>query len=501
MTGMCDKLRAKVEKFFHKKLEECTNWAKNETEIWEQVKRNVRDDLSRFINVEIARQKERDMLQKKLQKQRDLRLAVDIETTEKNKMEEQLEEVVKLCQGTTEKMDARALHVTIGAAAVRASVQATVIKRGFLKQQEAAYEWLRCVADNALTAIVIESGVKKFLAHFRREKKQAYKRLSHTKQQLETQYTSMLKIIDNYCKQVVKQTKVHTTRERLVSRGFNTYLVEVNSGRLNKTSGILNHSNISPHDRDLEVEHTIKRCERNCKHIIHNRAQSLRMLDKVKNNLTKEVTDSYVKLTQEVMGDVFAHRDADVQQYLADINKVLRKVVQIACNTRRKTQNENTLKRKNFFRFEDECLVEIGSLMANLRFEMDEAWRTEHMLGVKINHAAQSRLEELIIANEEDLQFAYNELSCFLEGERSNVHWVDVAAETLAEKDASMVEQMHNLRIAAHYKRIVTLCKTLPQVFSLFDRATKQVSGGGEDEYDVPFRWLIAIPRNFSNCF
>lgn len=500
MTGMCDQLRSKVTKFFEKKTEECKSWAKNETEMWEQVKRNVRDDLSYFINAEIARERERDMLQKKLQKQRDLKLAVDIETIERKRMAEQLVEVVKLCHNTSEKMDARALHVTIGAATVRATVQETVIKRGFLKKQEAAFEWLRCVADNAITAAVVESGVNKFLAHFRREKKQAYKRLMRTKEQLETQYSSMLKIIDNFCKQVVKQTKDHTTRERLVSQGFTTYLIEVNSGRLNKTTGILSH-NFSPHDRDDEIEHTYKRAARNCKHIIYNRAQSLRMLDKVKTELIQQVTDSYVDLSKNIMGDVFAHREADVQQYLTDINKVLRKVVQIACNTRKKTQSENTIKRTNFFRFEDECLVEIGSLMANLRFEMDESWRTEHLLGVKINHAAQSRLEELILANEEDLNFAYNELSCFLEGERSNVNWVDVAADNLAHKKTVMAENMHNLRLATHYKWIVTIRKTVPLVCSMFDRATKQVSGGGDDEYGVPIPMVDCHSEEFQELF
>ena len=500
MTGMCEKLRAKVTKFFEKKYEECHNWANNEKNIWEQVKRDVRDDLSRFINIEISRERERDMLQKRLQKQRDMNLAIEIETTEKTRMTQQLAEVVQLCQGTSEKMDGRALHVTIGAATVRATVQATVIKRGHVKKQEAAYEWLRCVADNAITAAVVETGVKKFLTHFRREKKQAYKRLISTKEQLETQYSSMLKIIDNFCKQVVKQTKDHTTRERLVAQGFNTYLVEVNSGRLNKTTGILSH-NYSPHDKEVELEHTRKRAARNCKHIIYNRAQSLRMLDKVKTELIQEVTESYVELSQNVMSEVFAHREADVQQYLSDINKVLRKVVQIACNTRRKTQSDNTLKRTNFFRFEDECLVEIGSLMANLRFEMDEAWRTEHLLGVKINHAAQSRLEELIINNEEDLKFAYNELSCFLVGERSNVHWVDVAAETLANKNIIMVENMHNLRVAAHHKWIITLCKTIPQVETMFSRATKQISGGGEDEYGIPIPMVNCHSAEFQDLF
>ena len=500
MTGMCEKLRAKVTNFFEKKSEECMKWAHHETDVWEQVKRNVRDDLSRFINSEISRQRSRDMLQKRLQKQRDMALANDIEKTEKLKMHEQLEEVVGLCQGANEKMDARALHVTIGAATVRAAVQDTVIKRGILKQQEAAYEWLRCVADNAITAEVVETGVKKFLSHFRREKKQAYKRLEHTKSQLETQYTSMLKIIDNFTKQIVKQTRDHTTRERLISRGFTAYLVEVNSGRLNKKTGILNH-NHSPHEKDLEIEHTIKRAERNCKHIIYNRAQSLRLLDSVKSNLVKQVTDSYKSITNDVMSEVFAHRDADVQQYLSDINKVLRKVVQISCNTRRRTQSENTIKRTKFFRFEDECLVEIGSLMANLRFEMDEAWRQEHLLGVKINHSAQSRLDDVISKNEEELKFAFHELSCFLEGERSNVHWVDVAAETLADKKVLMIEKMHNLRVSSHHKWIVTIRKALPQIYRMFNNATKQVSGGGEDEYGVPIPMVDCESQEFQNLF
>ena len=500
MVGMCEKLRAKVNNFFEKKLEECNIWASKEREVWEEVKINVRNDLSRFINTEITRQRDRDLVQKKLQKERDMTLAVTIENTEKKKMEDQVVEVVRLCQGASEKMDARALHVTIGAATVRASVQATVIQRGIVKKQEAAFEWLRCVADNALTVEVIEYGVKKFLKHFRREKKQAYKRLEHTKQQLEKQYSSILKIIDKFCKQVVKETKDHTTRERLISQGFSMYLVEVNAGRLNTKSGILNHT-ISPQERDLEIEHTIRRAERNCKYVIQNRSQSLKMLDKVKSELIQLVTKSYKEITQGVMSDVFSHREADVQQYLSDINRVLRKVVQISCNTRRKTQSDNTIKRSNFFRFEDECLVEIGSLMANLRFEMDEAWRTEHLLGVKINHKAQSRLDELIAANEEDLKSAFNELSCFLEGERSNVHWVDVAADTLAEKNTLMIEKIHNLRVSSHYKWIVTLRKVTPQVHDTFDRATKQLSGGGEDECGVPIPVVDCFSQEFNHLF
>lgn len=429
-----------------------------------------------------------------------MKVALNIELSEKVKLDEQLVDVIDLCQGANEKMDSRAMQVTFGAAAVRASVQDAVIKRGILKKQEESFEWLCCIADNAITAEIIESGVKKFLKHFRREKKEAYQRLVRTKEQLELQYKSMLAIIDNFCRQVTKQTKDHTTRELLVSQGFSNYLVDLNSGHLSKKTGIL-QNDFSALDKEFEVEHTLRRAERNCKQTVVNRAHSLQTLEEVKDDLVKQVTESFQYLSTEVMSEVFAHRDADVGQYLTDINKVLRKVVQISCNTRRKTHTENTKKRSNFYHFEDECLVEIGSLLANLRFEMDDAWRREHLNGVRINLAAQTRLEDMISKNEKKLKLAYNELSCFLEGERSNVHWVDVGAENLAEGNMQMLEKLHNLRVASHYKWIVTIKKTLPTVCNLFDNAVNKVTGGGEDEDGTPIPVIDCESEEFQELF
>jgi hypothetical protein len=107
----------------------------------------------------------------------------------------------------------------------------------------------------------------------------------------------------------------------------------------------------------------------------------------------------------------------------------------------------------------------------------------------------------VISANEEDLKLAYKELSCFLEGERSNVHWVDISADTLVEKNILMSEKMHNLRLSSHYKWIVTIRKALPKVFNMFNKACKQVSGGGEDEYGVPIPMVDCYSEEFQDLF
>ena len=234
IEGMCERLRNKVGGFMDRKMEECKVWAQGEAESWEKIKSKLRGDLSQFVGEEISRQKERRRHQLKLQQQRDMAFADGIELSEKSKMDEQLHDVLNLCHGASEKMDTRAMNVTIGAAAVRASVQSTVIKRGILKKKEAAHEWLRCIADNSITVEILESGVTRFRKNFQREKNRSYKRLTQTKKRLKEQYVSMIGIIDNFCSDVFNQVIDHTTRERLVSFAFSDYLADLSSGHLKK---------------------------------------------------------------------------------------------------------------------------------------------------------------------------------------------------------------------------------------------------------------------------
>ena len=222
----------------------------------------------------------------------------------------------------------------------------------------------------------------------------------------------------------------------------------------------------------------------------------------MKSELIDQVTNSFEEVANNVLGEPFMHRDADVEQYMTDVARVLGKVTQISCNTRRKALNESNVKRANFFRFEDECVVEMGSLLASIRFEMDETWRKEHLLGVKINLAAQSRLEDEIMSSEDNLKLAYNELSCFLEGERSNVHWVDVAAEDMEEKNDLMLEKMHNLRMASHYKWVLTIRKALPIVSSTVDNVTKAFNNVNDESSDgYPVELIDFESKEFQRFF
>ena len=312
-----------------------------------------------------------------------------------------------------------------------------MVERTVIKNREAAHEWLRCIADNAITASIVEEGMGQFIKRFRRDKKKIYDKLRATRELYLAQCNELMTTLNTFCEGVVEQATDHVCRERLVARAFTIYLTELQTRR--------------PEGRDDAREimaidqHCAKRAERSEKTTIRRRLRLMSAFDTKRVDLCRQVQEQFEAANEKLLSNLRT-RDSEIEGYLADINYTFRRFVQHSCNRRRQLHTINIVKRKNFFRFEDECLSEIGSLLSNLRLNMEAAWRDEHMRCTTIMKGAQSRMRELIGDCEGRMKHTYENLSCNLKGDRSNIAWVSDAEKVLDMKESERLFSIKQLR-------------------------------------------------------
>ena len=244
---MKKQLDDKVINFLAKKDEEVDFWMQKEIKVWMDAMHKQETDQANFFQHDVERISYRVNAQEAAAKERELRLAHELDNKERDNTRDQLVKFRKLCR-EKDKManaDTRALYASFENAQGKVSANDTLRTREVAKNVETAHDWLCCLADNAVTAASSESILSGMFTTLDKERERAVQSLHSAMEAYTQQHNAILDAIVQFSARIHRHAQDYLSREHLIAKAFLQYLLSVISGEIKPHTSEVRRSSIA----------------------------------------------------------------------------------------------------------------------------------------------------------------------------------------------------------------------------------------------------------------
>lgn len=396
MNQMKAKLEEKVENFIRRKEEEVDAYLEKEVQEWQAFLQQDEMDLSDFVKADIDRIANRAIAQDTAYRQRELRVANELDDHERDNTRQQLVDFRRIVRASKKALDThtslfetqplqvevRTLQNSIANAQSTTRRKAVDLSRNTIRRQEESHDWLCSLADNAMTAAISEQKLKSAYGALDGQKGNSMDSLHKAMALYKEQHNSILEAIVVFAGRIHQHASDYLQREQLVSRAFMQYLLGIISGEIRAHTGEQKKQSYA-----WETKALVDRAHRKEMALINEFHHHMDPLESMVNEFKEKMRLQLEHITMKLQS-VVNGKENDINARKAAIHKKLAKHVNKACNARRQRLKDSTAIRRDEFELESRAMTKVEELCGDLKAAIDTFWVKEYLKERKIYEAS-----------------------------------------------------------------------------------------------------------------
>jgi hypothetical protein len=300
--------------------------------------------------------------------------------------------------------------------------------RDVMRQSEESYDWLCCLADNAIIAAESEDMIKTLSDLLDGERNRAVTSLQNAMETYTQQHNSILEAISIFSQKIHTHASDYLKREQLISKAFLHYLMGIISGEIRPHTSEIRRSSVAWEGKFISDRSNRKEQSLNKDFNI-----SIQPFDKLCADI-KERLHVQLQSVMMRMQAILNGRDNEVNKRKTQIQQRFGKHVNKSCNSRRLRLKNSMTARKDEYDLESKCITQLGDVSASLRVAIEDIWVKQHLRERRMVEAVTGRMERL----EKSALIIWNKHSHLANGEEEAYKdWIDMyhKNKTVAEQE------------------------------------------------------------------